>query len=1551
MAQNSAPAARIVNPIDESQLITLKGTMHPLANAMNDRGAAPDSTQLNRMHLVLMRSASQETALRQLMGELHTPGTANYHKWLTPDEFGKQFGPSDEDIATVEAWLTGHGFSVTKVNPGKQTIEFSGNVGQFRSAFHAQIHQYEVNGQTHYANANDPQIPAALAPVVGGFVSLNNFQVKHPIKVLGKATYDPKTDKATPEWTWGSGSSVDFVLAPGDYAVQYDIAPLYAAGINGSGQAIAIVNPSNLNMGVVNSFRSLFGLPYNPPQVIIDGNDPGVNGINNPDGQNGWDIESYLDVEWAGAVAPNATVYLVTAGDTALENGLILAAEHAVYGNVAPVISVSVGECEEDLGSFNQFVYNLWEQAAAQGITVMTSSDDNGSAGCDNFDSQYYAVGGQAVSGFTSTPFNVSVGGTDFYYSFYQNATLSDFATYWTTSSTQMPAVSLKSVIPEQPWNDSQYGLNVYNELTESGDMYSTIAAGSGGPSNCATGSGTGTYGGWATCTAGYPKPSWQTAAAGIGVPSDGVRDIPDVSLFAANGDNYSYYPLCAEDGDCQTGSNPIQITGVGGTSASSPAFAGIMALVNQEYGRQGQADFVLYPLATQYPAAFHDVTVGTNSVPCSYSPSTPDCIAVANPVVIDDPYYGSATEGQIGTGTTPEYNASTSTTQPYSLAAGLGTIDANVLVTDWNKVTFAASTTTLTPSSTSFAHGTAITVNGTVTGSGTPSGEVALMTSSTEPVQQGQGFPGLFNSGAASTFTLSGGAFSGSVSTLPGGTYDIWGSYSGDGTNGMSTSTPVSITVTPENSDLAFNIYTAGATYTSTSTPGTNVDYGTQFLLSAKAAPAAGGSTYTIPTGTVTFTDNTSTVLNTAVVNVEGDAEYNAPFSVGPHSVTASYSGDKSYNASTAAAIPFKVVQDTPVMKVATSILAGGEVVNGTGQPTVLTVQIENGVQNSNSSVTSYVPVQIAAPMGTVTVTGLPSGTPTTGTLSPGVDPGTGAQWGVVNFIIPAGTASGTYNITIAYGGDGNYNAIPAESGAITVENTNTSGLQNSTTTATITGSISPTTTIAINGTVTGQSGHPAPTGTVDLYVNGYYESIGLIPGTTGDVSNFYATLSSQGILQGTNLITLQYTGDSVYNPSAFQLSAVSNPLSDFTLTPVTTIVPISMSGGAGSGTDTINLASVNGFSGSVALTCTAALGVTCSIPASESLTGGGSGTATLTINAGEYTPNLSYNVLVTGTDPTGKYVHTLGVEAVVSGSPVGSTSFILSNSGNITVNPGATTGNTSTISVTPLGAFAGAVDLTCSVAGPTGATSPATCTVPASVTISSSTAQTAALTVNTTSTTTEGAYTVTVTGTGTSNATSAAITQTTIVTVNVGIPSFALANSGNITVMQGATSGNTSTITVTPSAAFTGKVNLSCAITPTAATAPATCNVPASVTISGTTAQTATLTVNTTASTTSENQMKKLFWPSAGGATLALVLFLGIPKRRRNWLAMLGLLALFASVGALGCGGGGGGGGKNNGTTPGTYTVTVTGTSGTGASAITQTTAVTLTVTAPLP
>ncbi len=1670
LAQRVAPAARIVNPIDETKLVTLAHTVHPLANAANDRGAAPDSMRLDRIQLALERSPAQETALRQLITQMHTPGSPNYHQWLTPDQFGAQFGPSDQDVATIASWLGSHGFTVTRVNPGKGTLEFSGDVGQLREAFHTQIHKFVVNGETHYANANDPQIPAALAPVIGGFASLNNFHPRSYLQKLGKASFDPITHQVTPQWTWGNSFRRSTSSSrPATLPSNMISTPLYAANVNGTGQTIAIINESNINVDLVNQFRALFNLPANPPQVIIDGNDPGIDGINNPDGPNYASVEAYLDVEWAGAVAPYATIDLVVAADTSIESGLVLAMEHAVYANVAPVISLSFGECETDLGSTNSFLYGLWEQAAAQGQTAMVSAGDNGSAGCDNDNTEEYAISGQAVSGFASTPYDVAVGGTDFYYTDYATGAAS-ISNYWNTAASQLPAVSIKGYIPEQPWNDSQYGLDAYNQYTSAGST--SIAAGSGGASSCAAG----TYssnGQTLTCSAGYTKPSWQ---AGAGVPNDGVRDLPDVSLFSANGANYSFYPICATDGDCQTSglgaSDLVQIYGVGGTSASSPAFAGIMALVDEKWGRQGQADNILYALKAQYPAAFHDITNGTNSVPCEYAPQvSKNCIAVTNPATL----LNGITEGQIGTGTTPEYNAAAG----YNLATGLGTIDANNLVNDWNKISLTPTTTTFTfnnpAGGTTFAHGTTVTISGSVaqtSGSGTPTGAVALMTDSTEPIQQGQG-----------VFALTSGSYSSNtVNYLPGGTYHIWGQYSGDATNQMSTSTPpIQITVTPETPGMDFNLFNKvlGQYYTSASSPGTQVDYGTQLMLSAQVAPASqinylqgcviGGTncnllSYTIPAGTVTFTDN-STAIGTAVMNAEGDAELNAAFAVGSHSVNATYGGDQSYNAISSntvtpavGPIAFTVIKDTPeFFWGASNVNSSSQIISG--QPTVFNVIVENGAQYNVASTTgSIAPVPVLPPTGTVTLSSTPSGISGTTALSSGVDPADGAQAGIGTVTLGSLTP-GNYNVTFTYSGDNNYVGGAAQGSIGVAQGT---GLTASTIMASMTGAISPNSTITVTGTVTG-SGTTAPTGGVIFFSSGYdLGEVTLTPGS-GDVSSFTAVLDSQDIFQGANFLTLQYTGDSHYAPSEYTLnggSPIQNPKADFSLVPNTTIVPVNISAGAGSGTDTINVASVNGFNGNVNLTCAAPSPLTCSVSGPIALSNQSSTTSTLTINIPASTPNGNYDIAVTGKDAaTGEFIHTLAITADVSGSGPAET---LTNSGNITVAQGATTGNTSTITVTPSGGFTGTVNLTCSVtSSPAGATNPITCGAanlnPASVNIVNMGALTSTLTVNTTSSTTTGSYQITVTGTA------GALTSSTAVNVTVNLPAdFAMSNNGPISFPAGAANGDTASINVTPSGGFTGIVTLSCAVTqaPNGASNPLTCgnsnlspgsvnvvsaspvnatltattstttttgayvitvtgtagpvvhtttvnvtvnaaatttytvtastppgsispgnNAASTVTVAGsggytgsvtlsctlnsggptnqsgdapscsittgspvaltaaTTSGQATATVTTTAATADlvrPNFGNGKGWLGAGGgAVLALLVFFGIPARRRSWRSMLGILVAMVALGVLSScssgnsGGGGGGGGtgpSNPGTSAGTYTFTVT-------------------------
>ena len=1469
-ATSSLVTTRLTQPINDNSLVTLKGTVHPLARAANDRGAAPDSMPLDRIQIVLKRSDAQESALKQLISDLHTPGSASYHKWLTPDQFGKQFGPSDQDIATLEAWLQSKGFSITKLNPGNQTLEISGNVAQFREAFHAQIHKYMVNGETHYANSTDPQIPAALAPVFGGFTSLSNFRGKSYIKVLGKATYDPKTDKATPLWTTGPGTPAyenNYILAPGDFGVQYDLpnsslnSKYSGTTYDGTGQTIAIVNDSNINIYLVNQFRTLFNLPANPPQVIIDGNDPGVDGINNADGPNFDSVEAYLDVEEAGAVAPKATVDLVIASDTALQYGLFLAAEHAVYGNIAPVISMSFGTCEAAYPSLTTAFGLLWEQAAAQGITVMVSSGDSGSAACDG--SAQYAVNGQAVTGWGESPYNVSVGGTDFYYSTWNSGNSSAIDTqlgsYWnTTPSNNSYSVSIQGNIPEQPWNDSQYGLNIFSYYNATGETL--VAGGGGGASNCATFTSAG------ACAAGYPKPSWQT---GTGVPADSVRDVPDVALFASNGLNATYYPECYQDGDCQPVSSggTVQITGIGGTSASSPAFAGIMALVNQQYGRQGQADFVLYPLAKQYPAAFHDVAVGTNSQPCNVGTTSTgipalDCIAVSNPITVDDSTYGTAVEGQIGTGTTPEYNA----TAGYDLASGLGSVDASVLLTDWSKVSFTPTTVTLTPSSTSFTHGTSITVSGSVTpASGTASGNVALMTDSTEPVQQAQGLPQASTDGTTGTFALTNGSYSGSVNYLPGGTYNVWGQYSGDGTNAAGTSQKTSITVSPENSGIYFNLFSpAGTSASGSITSGASIDYGTQLLLSAQVAPSSqltalmncftsssACPVFGAPTGTVTFADGGATI-NTAVLNAEGDAEYNAPFALGSHSVTASYPGDNSYNKSTASAVTFTVVQDTPAINLSASNQVS-QTQFANGQSTVFNIQVANNAQvsyaNPNNSV--VYPVPIKPPTGTVTVTGLPGGT-MTGTLSAAVDPSYGAVEGVAAITVPTTTTSGNYNVTVNYPGDANYKST-SQSFPIQIGST---GLLATTTTATVVGNtISPSTNITITGTVTGQSGKGAPSnyyGGVAIFSSGYISAYIPVVQGTGDVSTFSATLNSQALFQGANFVTLQYEGDQTYNLSAFTLNngaAISSPLSDFSMVPQTTIVPVTAGSSAN---DTINLSSVNSFAGAVSFTCTPASGISCTITPSATLTSSGSGSTsplTLTINAASGTTNGTYNVLVTGTDSTHQFIHTLNIQAVLTGN-TGSPAISLSNSGAITVAAGSS--GTSTITVASSGGFTGVVNLSCAVTGPSGATDSPTCGFGHGTLdlTSSTTSLSSTLVVGTVTGTTTGTYQVTVTG---KDAATGTITGMTTVAVTVTpAPDFTLAgNPTSLTFAQGATTGNTSTITVTPNNGFTGSVALTAAVTagPSGATSPPTVTFnPATVSGAGT----STATVNTTSTTT---------------------------------------------------------------------------------------------------
>jgi subtilase family serine protease len=909
--------------------------VHPLARPEFDKGPAPASFPMQRMLLLLKRSADQQWALDQFMLGLHNSDSPSYHKWLRPEQFGAKYGPADADIQTVTSWLQSHGFQVAKVSKGKTAIEFSGTAWQVKNAFHTEIHKFVVNGEQHWANASDLRIPAALAPVVHGLAPLNNFRPKPLHRVFGaftKATPTSEVKPLNPEFTTSGGS---FAIGPTDFATIYKVLPLWNAtpAIDGTGQSIAVVGVSNINLQDVADFRTLFGLPTggtNTPVVVIDGADPGI--VND-----GSETEALLDVELSGAVAKGAQIHLVIAADTDIAQGLLLAMFRVIDNNSDPILSVSFGNCESNLGTNGNGLFQaLWEQAAAQGITVTVATGDNGSAGCEDQNAKppNAATTGLQVSGFASTPFNVAVGGTDFNDAGTQT-------TYFNNTNDPTTLASAKGYIPESTWNDSctnaSFGSNPEtncNSTAPANKAAVITVGGSGGTSTVYT-----------------PKPAFQSfISAANGMPADGARDLPDVSLFASDSFNKSFYVVCEADFpgitvSCKKGQN-FQFLGVGGTSASTPSFAGIMALVNQLNGRQGNANFVLYKLAQEQfqagtacasvanplpnPACtFNDVTTGTITVPCKNG--SLNCTTT----VKTDTY-----------GVLSGYNAATG----YDLATGLGSVNANNLVTKWASAvsTFTGTTTTLSLSPTSLTAGGNVTVNVTVTpksGTATPTGDVALVSTAAN----GQGVDGF-------TLDATGKVVNKTTNQLTGGSYQVTARYSGDGTFAPSVSAPVNVTVAKASSTAVASVLVAG------STPGTFVSFTSGTLpvtLFLQATINPNGNL--LPTGTVSFLDtfngSTTTVASNVGINVAGEA-FTAggisTFAVGTHSIVAQYGGDPSFNPSSSAAVTFtvKLSTTTAVTASPTSLPAGGGSVmltatvtgSGTGASPTGTVQFKNG-------------------------------------------------------------------------------------------------------------------------------------------------------------------------------------------------------------------------------------------------------------------------------------------------------------------------------------------------------------------------------------------------------------------------------------------------------------------------------------------------------------------------------------------------------------------------------------------------------------------------------
>ena len=577
------------------------GNVPPKARPEFDQGPVDPVMPLNYMSLVLKRSAAQQAELDRLLEEQQKPGAPQYHRWLTPEQFGERFGARPEDIDRLTGWLQSAGFTVKRVARARDSIIFSGTAQQVQAAFYAEIHYYRVDGKLHYANASAPSVPEELAGLIAAVRGLNNFgvpprtqqRVWPPVSIVGK--------RPRPDWYSQKYPKVN-TLAPADLATIYNINPLYQSGIDGSGQTIAVVGQTGVDLADIQFFRATFGLPSNDPQPILvpGSDDPGITD----------DLgEADLDLEWAGAIAPKATLLYVYSTN-AFESAF-----YVIDEALAPVLSVSYGACELRMSENDvATLASHGQKAAAEGITWLSASGDAGASDCEDQNGHFTsAITRATVDLPASLPWVTGVGGTAFD---------EGNGKYWAAGADQNMGTAL-GYIPERAWNDEAW--IAQNHLHG-------FASGGGGAS-------------WY-----FSKPSWQT---GRGVPDRDCRYVPDVSLTAS----WFHDPYALI-----TGGN---FEPNGGTSASAPTFAGMVALLNQylmsidaqSSPGLGNINPMLYALASVAPAAFHDITVGDNVIPCVMD-STQDCAT-----------------GSFGYPAAPGYD----------MATGLGSVDAYALAQAWS--------------------------------------------------------------------------------------------------------------------------------------------------------------------------------------------------------------------------------------------------------------------------------------------------------------------------------------------------------------------------------------------------------------------------------------------------------------------------------------------------------------------------------------------------------------------------------------------------------------------------------------------------------------------------------------------------------------------------------------------------------------------------------------------------------------------------------------------------------------------------------------------------
>jgi subtilase family serine protease len=701
----------ITEKIDESKLATLGGNTTPAAaRADFDRGAVPDDTRFEHLLLLLKRDPDTEARVKQQIDAMHDPASPQFHRWLTAEQFGARFGVHPQDSEAIQEWLKSHGFTVNQAYKNGLLLDIAGSAKQIRDTFHTEMHNLVLpNGDKHIANIRDPQVPAALAPAIEG-MPLHDFFRRPRVTRMKPVSFNHDSGKWQPHFTLPFDGVDLFVVAPFDFATIYNLTPLWNQGFTGKGVTIATVEDTNLaHPSDWSTFRKIFGL-----DAFKQGNFRQIYpGCKNP-GQNGDEIEAALDVEWASAAAPDANVELFACPDTQTTSGLDTAIVNLLETDPPDIISDSYGLCETVSGQAEVALENFEaELATIEGVTFFIAQGDTGADECAPVESTNYSTLGINSGDNTATAFAVDVGGTDFMAQYNQDANGVPISNYWNAKNNPTTLASARSYIPEIPWNDGCTSQLIYSDpliggFTKSfgptGFCNSSVGqqffledvAGSGGPSTCFTGTPAipGVVGG--TCR-GNPKPLFQFGVPGM--PNDGLRDQPDLSLFAGDGVWDSFYVECLSDtnqgGTACTASNDAVFLGGGGTSFASPSMAGIQALINQQFGRQGDANYVYYFLAAQQfreqgasrcdasqttgklPSAscvFHDVTAGDMDIPCGQN---------ADGHFYDCHGADSTNIGELSTSNKkngPAYPA----TAGYDLATGLGSVNATNLFYAW---------------------------------------------------------------------------------------------------------------------------------------------------------------------------------------------------------------------------------------------------------------------------------------------------------------------------------------------------------------------------------------------------------------------------------------------------------------------------------------------------------------------------------------------------------------------------------------------------------------------------------------------------------------------------------------------------------------------------------------------------------------------------------------------------------------------------------------------------------------------------------------------------